>query len=66
MNGYFFVHSFMFIIHIYRISINQFYYLQKLEQDDDDVYLNSTWADSSSMRRHVHGIDDVKFKFGGQ
>ncbi|XP_055609987.1 cilia- and flagella-associated protein 298-like isoform X2 [Uranotaenia lowii] len=37
--------------------------LKKLEQDDDDQYLNSSWSDSRSLKRHVHGLDDVKFKF---
>ncbi|XP_029718870.2 cilia- and flagella-associated protein 298 isoform X2 [Aedes albopictus] len=37
--------------------------LKKLEQDDDDQYLNSSWSDSCSLKRQVHGLDDVKFKF---
>ncbi|XP_063696110.1 cilia- and flagella-associated protein 298 [Culicoides brevitarsis] len=37
--------------------------LKKLEQDDDDIYLNSSWSDSNSMRKHVHGLENVKFKF---
>ncbi|XP_055549467.1 cilia- and flagella-associated protein 298-like isoform X2 [Wyeomyia smithii] len=37
--------------------------LRKLEQDDDDQYLNSSWSDSRSLKRQVHGLDDVKFKF---
>ncbi|XP_058821590.1 cilia- and flagella-associated protein 298 isoform X2 [Topomyia yanbarensis] len=37
--------------------------LKKLEQDDDDQYLNSSWSDSRSLKRQVHGLDDVKFKF---
>ncbi|XP_053670721.1 cilia- and flagella-associated protein 298-like isoform X2 [Anopheles nili] len=37
--------------------------LKKLEQNDDDQYLNSTWSDSRSLKRQVHGLEDVKFKF---
>uniref|UniRef100_A0A182N772 Protein tipE n=1 Tax=Anopheles dirus TaxID=7168 RepID=A0A182N772_9DIPT len=37
--------------------------LQKLEQDDDDQYLDSAWSDSRSLKRQVHGLEDVKFKF---
>uniref|UniRef100_A0A9I3GIN4 Protein tipE n=1 Tax=Anopheles farauti TaxID=69004 RepID=A0A9I3GIN4_9DIPT len=35
----------------------------KLEQDDDDQYLDSAWSDSRSLKRQVHGLEDVKFKF---
>ncbi|XP_059613575.1 cilia- and flagella-associated protein 298 isoform X2 [Phlebotomus argentipes] len=38
--------------------------LKKLEQDDDDEYLNSSWADSGSLKRQVHGLDNIKFNFG--
>ncbi|KAH8365607.1 hypothetical protein KR093_002514 [Drosophila rubida] len=38
--------------------------LKKLEQDDDDEYLNSTWADSGSLKRQAHGLEDVRFRFG--
>uniref|UniRef100_A0A1Q3FZS8 Putative secreted protein n=1 Tax=Culex tarsalis TaxID=7177 RepID=A0A1Q3FZS8_CULTA len=37
--------------------------LKKLEQDDDNQYLNSPWSDSRSLKRQVHGLDDVKFRF---
>lgn len=48
----------------YCVSYNFIlFYLQKLEQDDDDQYLNSSWSDSCSLKRQVHGLDDVKFKF---
>lgn len=36
---------------------------QKLEQDDDDQYLDSAWSDSRSLKRQVHGLENVKFKF---
>jgi len=37
--------------------------LQKLEQDDDDEYLNSSWADSGSLKRQAHGLENVRFRF---
>ncbi|XP_050085950.1 cilia- and flagella-associated protein 298 isoform X2 [Anopheles aquasalis] len=37
--------------------------LKKLEQDDDDQYLDSAWSDSRSLKRQVHGLENVKFKF---
>ncbi|XP_058454390.1 cilia- and flagella-associated protein 298-like isoform X2 [Malaya genurostris] len=37
--------------------------LKKLEQDDDDQYLNASWSDSRSLKHQVHGLDNVKFKF---
>lgn len=38
--------------------------LKQLEDDDDDQYLNSNWADNSSMKNQVHGVQNVKFRFG--
>ncbi|XP_055911852.1 cilia- and flagella-associated protein 298-like isoform X2 [Eupeodes corollae] len=38
--------------------------LKKLEQDDDDQYFNSPWADSGSLKRQVHGLENLKFRFG--
>jgi len=40
-----------------------FIFLQKLEQDDDDEYLNSSWADSGSLKRQAHGLENVRFRF---
>ncbi|XP_058060970.1 cilia- and flagella-associated protein 298 [Anopheles bellator] len=37
--------------------------LKKLEQNDDDQYLDSAWSDSRSLKRQVHGLENVKFKF---
>lgn len=37
---------------------------QKLEQDDDDQYLNAAWADSGRLKRQVHGLDNVNFRYG--
>lgn len=36
--------------------------LQKLEQDDDDVYLNSSWADSTALKKSFQGVADIKWK----
>ncbi|KAH8376378.1 hypothetical protein KR200_000556 [Drosophila serrata] len=38
--------------------------LKKLEQDDDDEYLNSSWADGGSLKRQAHGLENVRFRFG--
>lgn len=38
--------------------------LKKLEIDDDDNYLNSTWADGSSLKRQFHGLENVRFRVG--
>uniref|UniRef100_A0AAG5CUH2 Cilia- and flagella-associated protein 298 n=1 Tax=Anopheles atroparvus TaxID=41427 RepID=A0AAG5CUH2_ANOAO len=47
------------MLHAYRRQEE----LKKLEQDDDDQYLDSAWSDSRSLKRQVHGLEDVKFKF---
>ncbi|XP_012215160.1 cilia- and flagella-associated protein 298 isoform X2 [Linepithema humile] len=36
--------------------------LKKLEQDDDDEYLNSPWADSSSLKRHFQGLNNISWR----
>ncbi|XP_065370128.1 cilia- and flagella-associated protein 298 [Calliphora vicina] len=38
--------------------------LKKLEIDEDDNYLNSSWADSGSFKRQAHGLDNVHFRMG--
>lgn len=35
---------------------------QKLEQDDDDEYLNSPWADGSSLKRHFQGLNNISWR----
>ncbi|XP_053981690.1 cilia- and flagella-associated protein 298 isoform X2 [Hylaeus volcanicus] len=36
--------------------------LKKLEQDDDDEYLNSPWADGGSLKRHFQGLNNISWK----
>lgn len=38
--------------------------LKRLEDDDDDQYLNSNWADNNSFKNQVHGVQNVKFRYG--
>lgn len=38
--------------------------LKKLDQNDDDSFLNSRWADNSSMKKQMHGLDNLKFRPG--
>lgn len=35
---------------------------QKLDQDDDDMYLNSAWADGGSLKRNLHHLDGISWK----
>ncbi|XP_026315916.1 cilia- and flagella-associated protein 298-A [Hyposmocoma kahamanoa] len=35
---------------------------KKLEQDDDDSYLNSNWADSQCMKRQLNGLSNISWK----
>ena len=37
---------------------------QKLETDSEDSYLDSQWAESSSLRRQFHGLTNIQFKPG--
>lgn len=38
--------------------------MKKLEQDDDDNYLNSEWADGSNLKRAFHGIKNIQWRAG--
>lgn len=38
--------------------------LKKLDDNDDDEYLNAQWADNTSLKRQVHGLDNLKFRAG--
>lgn len=37
-------------------------YFQKLEENDDDSCLNSPWADNTALKRHFHGVKDIKWR----
>uniref|UniRef100_H2QKY6 Cilia and flagella associated protein 298 n=3 Tax=Pan troglodytes TaxID=9598 RepID=H2QKY6_PANTR len=36
--------------------------LKRLEENDDDAYLNSPWADNTALKRHFHGVKDIKWR----
>lgn len=38
--------------------------LKKLEQDDDDSYLDSSWSNNMNLKSQMHGIGDIKFRMG--
>ncbi|XP_068122193.1 cilia- and flagella-associated protein 298 [Hyperolius riggenbachi] len=38
--------------------------LKKLEEDEDVSYMNSDWADSSSLKRQFQGVKDIKWRPG--
>ncbi|XP_065732641.1 cilia- and flagella-associated protein 298 isoform X2 [Phocoena phocoena] len=35
---------------------------RKLEENDDDSCLNSPWADNTALKRHFHGVKDIKWR----
>ncbi|XP_075986234.1 cilia- and flagella-associated protein 298-A [Anticarsia gemmatalis] len=35
---------------------------KKLEQDEDDHYLDSKWADGQNLKRAFHGLDNISWK----
>ncbi|XP_070504008.1 cilia- and flagella-associated protein 298 [Chironomus tepperi] len=48
------------MLHAYRRQEE----MKKLEQDEDDSYLNSSWSNNMSLKSQMHGIADVKFRMG--
>lgn len=35
---------------------------KKLEQDEDDHYLDSKWADGQNLKRQFHGLNNISWK----
>lgn len=48
------------MLHAYRRQEE----IKKLEQDEDDCYLNSEWANSGNLKRAFHGITNISWKPG--
>jgi hypothetical protein len=38
--------------------------LKKLEYDEDDSYLNSSWSNNTSLKNQMQGIGNVRFRTG--
>lgn len=38
--------------------------LKQLDEDDDDQYLNANWAENTTLKNQVHGVQNVKFRYG--
>lgn len=38
--------------------------LKRLEQDEDDAYLDSDWANNSNLKGQLQGINNIKFRMG--
>ena len=36
---------------------------KKLEEDNEDAYMNSAWADTRQLKGSLHGQGNVKFKY---
>ncbi|KAM9201141.1 cilia- and flagella-associated protein 298 isoform 2-T2 [Dugong dugon] len=36
--------------------------LKKLEENEDDSCWNSPWADNTALKRHFHGVTDIKWR----
>ncbi|CAF0731158.1 unnamed protein product [Didymodactylos carnosus] len=36
--------------------------MKKLEENEDNAYLDSDWADKNSLKRQFQGLNDIKFK----
>ncbi|XP_023025450.1 cilia- and flagella-associated protein 298-A [Leptinotarsa decemlineata] len=46
------------MLHAYRKQEE----FKKLENDDDDSYLNSDWADSGNLKKTFHGLHNISWK----
>jgi cilia- and flagella-associated protein 298 len=48
------------MLHAYRRQEE----FKRLEQDDDDSYLNSSWSNNMNLKTQMQGIGDIKFRVG--
>ena len=39
--------------------------MKKLEEDNEDAYLNAPWADNRNMKAQMHGAGQIKWRGGG-
>ncbi|XP_050296364.1 cilia- and flagella-associated protein 298 [Anthonomus grandis grandis] len=46
------------MLHAYRRQEE----LKKLNEDDDDAYLNSEWADSGNLKKSFHGLHNISWR----
>jgi hypothetical protein len=37
--------------------------MKKLAEDNDDAYMNSSWADSKQLKNQLQGTGGVKWRF---
>lgn len=40
--------------------------MKKLEEDNEDQYLNSAWANSNNMKAAMHGTGEIRWRGGGK
>ena len=38
---------------------------KKLEEDNEDAFMNSAWANPTAMKAQMHGTGPIKFRGGG-
>lgn len=38
---------------------------KKMEEDNEDQYMNSMWADNRNLKASLHGTGQIKWRRGG-
>ena len=38
---------------------------KKLEEDNEDQFMNSAWADNRNMKAQMHGTGQIRWRAGG-
>lgn len=46
------------MLHAYRRQEE----LKKLDKDDDDNYMNSTWSDNQNLKKTFHGLHNISWR----
>ena len=42
------------------------FFFQKLEEQEDDSYMDSNWADSNALKRQFQGLNNIAWRPGGK
>jgi len=40
--------------------------LKKLHEDNEDAYMDQSWADNGSLKRQFQGLNNIKWGPGGR
>ena len=53
----------LYILYVHiLLNVRTFIFLQKLEADEEDSYLNAEWADPQALKRQFTGMANISWR----